>query len=107
MADQPPTLDIPTPGDSSPTTPVEGTETMTESDVALLKLRIHESAAAAHARRTDGADAYAENLRYDYLEGKHNVSFMEGTGQRLVTEAGAGRTRAETNRPESTSAAGG
>jgi len=59
---------------------------------------------AAAVRRTDGADHYAENLRYDYLEGKHNVSFMEGTGQRVVTEAGSGRTRAETNNPASTGA---
>ena len=69
-----------------------------------VALVLNQSFAAAAARRVDGADHYAENLRYDYLEGKNTVSFMEGTGQRVVTEAGSGRTRAETNNPASTGA---
>jgi hypothetical protein len=74
-------------------------------DYGLIKMRLHDGAAAAHSRRIDGADHYAENLRYDYLEGKNTVSFAEGTGQRVANESGSGRTRAETNRPAATGAA--
>ena len=44
-------------------------------------------------RQADGAAAYAENLRYDYLEGKDKVSFAESTGVRHVEESGSGRSR--------------
>lgn len=76
-------------------------ETMNDSDYGMLKLHAHNGA----QRQADGASLYAENLRYDYLEGKERVSFAEGTGYRVVTESGAGRTRAETNRPAATSSA--
>jgi hypothetical protein len=44
-------------------------------------------------RQADGAGAYAENLRYDYLEGKATVSFAESTGVRHVEESGSSRAR--------------
>lgn len=44
-------------------------------------------------RQADGSAHYAENLRYDYLEGKDKVSFAESTGVRHVEESGSGRTR--------------
>lgn len=44
-------------------------------------------------RQADGASAYAENLRYDYLEGKSTVSFAESTGVRHVEESGSSRAR--------------
>jgi len=44
-------------------------------------------------RQADGASAYAENLRYNYLEGKDSVSFAESTGVRHVEESGSGRAR--------------
>ena len=53
-----------------------------------------------------GAAHYAENARIRYLSNLDNISFAQATGQRLVTEAGSGRTRAETNAPGSTSAGG-
>lgn len=74
---------------------------MNENDYGLLKMHAHNGA----QRQSDGASAYAENLRYDYLEGKDNQSISEGLGYRVVTESGAGRTRAESNRPAATSAA--
>lgn len=78
MPDHP--LPIPVPGE-----PVEeGTSKVNDQDYGLLKMRIHESSSAAHARRIDGADAYAENLRYDYLEGKANVSLTESLGPRYL-----------------------
>lgn len=44
-------------------------------------------------RQADGAAAYAENLRYDYLEGKNGVSSSEAVGERRMDESGAGRAR--------------
>ncbi len=81
-----------------------GDETMAEMDPTVSKV-LDLGFAAAATRRLDGADHYAENLRYEYLEGKNSVSFMEGAGQRMATESGSGRTRAETNEPASTGAA--
>ena len=48
-------------------------------------------------RQADGASHYAENLRYDYLEGKDKVSFAESTGVRHAEESGAGRARQTDN----------
>lgn len=47
-------------------------------------------------RQADGAAHYAENLRYDYLEGKDKVSFAEATGVRHVEESGSGNARRTT-----------
>ena len=68
---------------------------MNDNDYAMLKMHALNGA----QRQADGAAHYAENLRYDYLEGKDKISFAEGTGVRLVTESGAGRTRADSNAP--------
>ena len=66
---------------------------MDPQDYGLLKLHAHNGA----QRMADGASAFAENLRYDYLEGKERVSFAESTGVRHVEESGAGRARTTTN----------
>ncbi len=44
-------------------------------------------------RQADGASAYAENLRYRYLEGKDQVSAAEAVGERRMEESGSGRAR--------------
>lgn len=62
---------------------------MDPADYGLLKLHAHNGA----QRQADGASLYAENLRYDYLEGKDKVSFSESTGVRHVEESGSGRVR--------------
>lgn len=66
---------------------------MNDSDYGLLKMH----ALTGAQRQADGAGAFAENLRYDYLEGKERVSFAESTGVRHVEESGAGRSRTTTN----------
>ena len=76
---------------------------MNENDYGMLKLHALNGA----QRSADGAAAYAENLRYDYLEGKDSQSISEGLGYRVVTESGSGRTRSETNAPHATGAGGG
>lgn len=53
---------------------------MDDKDYGMLKLHAHNAA----QRVQDGAQAYAENLRYDYLEGKANVSLTEGLGVRYI-----------------------
>lgn len=73
---------------------------MGPDDYGLLKMH----ALNGSQRQADGAGHYAENLRYDYLEGKNQTNISEGLGYRVVTESGAGRTRAETNQPASTAA---
>lgn len=76
-------------------------EGMNDNDYGMLKMHCLNGA----QRQADGASLYAENLRYDYLEGKGQQSISEGLGYRVVTESGSGRSRAETNRPAATSAA--
>ena len=49
-------------------------------DYGLLKMHCLNGA----QRQSDGAGHYAENLRYDYLEGKSNVSLTEGLGVRYI-----------------------
>ena len=62
---------------------------LTAEDYDLMKVRSHGDA----ERRTQGADHYAENLRYDYLVGKNRISFAESTGIRHTEESGSGRAR--------------
>lgn len=62
---------------------------MEPADYGMLKLHAHNSA----QNQANGASLYAENLRYDYLEGKDKVSFAESTGVRHVEESGSGRSR--------------
>lgn len=68
---------------------------MDDKDYGLLKMHALNGA----QRQADGAHLYAENLRYDYLEGKERVSFAESTGVRHTEESGAGRARQTTNEP--------
>lgn len=68
---------------------VDGEIVVNENDYGMLKIHAHNGA----QRQADGAGAYAENLRYDYLEGKNSVSFAESTGVRHVEESGSGRHR--------------
>lgn len=75
-------------------------EVMSPEDYGLMKQQLHQTAIIA----TQGHGSYSENLRYDYLEGKNSQSISEGLGFQVASEAGSGRTRAETNAPAATSA---
>ena len=74
---------------------------LTSSDYDMLKMELLGALNAATTRRVNMADAYSADVRYNYLTGKDNVSFAEGSGQRLVTESGSGQTRREINNPPS------
>lgn len=54
--------------------------TLSPEDYGMLKMH----ALNGSQRQADGAAAYAENLRYDYLEGKSNVSLPEALGPRYI-----------------------
>lgn len=54
--------------------------TMNDSDYGLLKMQAHQRM----ERDAQGDASYRENLRYDYLEGKANVSMTEGLGIRYI-----------------------
>lgn len=64
--------------------PAEGVQplekTMGPEDYGMMKMHALNGA----QRQADGASHYAENLRYDYLEGKSNLSMTEGLGVRYV-----------------------
>lgn len=68
---------------------------MTDNDYGMLKLHALNGA----QRQADGAAHYAENLRYDYLEGKDKVSYADSTGIRHVEESGSGAARFLEKRP--------
>ena len=59
---------------------LKGEEEMGAEDYGMLKLHALNGA----QRQADGAAHYAENLRYDYLEGKSNLSMTEGLGVRYI-----------------------
>lgn len=53
---------------------------MSPEDYGMLKMHCLNGA----QRQADGAAAYAENLRYDYLEGKAVISSTESLGMRYI-----------------------
>ena len=58
----------------------EGGPKVDDKDYGLLKMHALNGA----QRQSDGAGHYAENLRYDYLEGKATMSFPESLGARYI-----------------------
>jgi hypothetical protein len=75
---------VPTPGDGfsemAADVADEEANIMDDKDYGMLKLHAHHGA----QRQADGASLYAENLRYDYLEGKGMISMPESLGARYI-----------------------
>jgi len=69
------------PGDDCNCDPIQDEEEMGQ-EVTAEMLRLH--ALNGSQRQADGASAYAENLRYNYLEGKDTVSLTEALGPRYM-----------------------
>lgn len=87
---------IPVPGGVPGTNPDPGVQTMPDPAVQIDSTSaslMHLHAANGAQRQADGAGAYAENLRYDYLFQKNRVNFADSVGVRHVEESGSGRTR--------------
>ena len=62
--------------------------------------------ASGQSRRNQGADFVMESQRLSHMRASETVSYREAQGQQAVNESGSGRTRAETNAPHTTGAAG-
>ena len=62
--------------------------------------------AASAQRRTDAADQLASDSQRMWSIAMTSPTVMAAHGMRVASEAGSGRTRAETNNPAPTSAAG-
>ena len=62
--------------------------------------------AASAQRRTDSADQLAGDSQRMWSIAMTSPTVMAAHGMRVASEAGAGRTRAETNLPAATSASG-
>lgn len=62
--------------------------------------------AASAQRRTDAADQLAGDSQRMWSIAMTSPTVMAAHGMRVANESGAGRTRAETNLPAATSAAG-
>lgn len=61
---------------------------------------------AAAARRVNGADQLSSDSQRMWAIAMTTPTVMAAHGMRIASEAGSGRTRAETNLPAATSAAG-
>jgi hypothetical protein len=61
--------------------------------------------AASAQRRTDAADQLAGDSQRMWSIAMTSPTVMAAHGMRVANESGAGRTRAETNRPSSTGSA--
>lgn len=61
--------------------------------------------AASAQRRTDAADQLASDSQRMWSIAMTSPTVMAAHGMRVASEAGAGRTRLEANRPSETSAA--
>ena len=73
---------------------------MDDKDYGMIKQQLHQTGLIA----TQGHGAHAEALRYHYLRGIDSQSITEAISNRMASESGSGRTRAETNAPAATSA---
>ena len=62
--------------------------------------------AASAQRRTDAADQLASDSQRMWSVAMTSPTVMAAHGMRVASEAGAGRTRAETNAPHETGAGG-
>lgn len=72
---------------------------MDPSDYGMFKARMY----AQMDRHTANVVSFDKMVDVDYASSN---DFRAATAGRIVLEAGSGRTRAETNNPDSTSAAG-
>ena len=63
---------------------------------------MNQSWANANARSLEAHNTMLQNIQYSYLANKDNMSNTQALAHRTAVEAGAGRTRVESNTPAST-----
>ena len=94
-------LDIPGTENGDDTMPADATNL----EIALTAMA--NGASAASSRRVDRADQLSGDSQASWTIAMQSPTFNMATAQRVVTEGGSGRTRAETNNPGNTAAPGG
>lgn len=72
---------------------------MDPADYGAMKLRLY----AGLDRHSENCNTFDNMLQFQYAGSNE---FRTGVASRIVLESGSGRTRAETNLPSNTSAAG-
>ena len=75
-------------------------------NLATAMTILAQGAAASHDRRVSSADQLASDSQRMWSIAMTSPTVMAAQGIRMATESGSGRTRAETNLPAATSAAG-
>jgi hypothetical protein len=85
---------------------VQTSLTAMSNGVGVASAILSQAFSASAQRRTDSADQLASDSQRMWSIAMTTPTVLAGLGYRTATEAGSGRTRAETNRPEETSAAG-
>jgi hypothetical protein len=73
-------------------------------NLAVAMTVLANGAAAGSNRRTDAADQLASDSQRMWSIAMTSPTVMAAHGMRVATEAGSGRTRAETNAPDNTAA---
>lgn len=76
-------------------------------NLAVAMTVLANGAAAGANRRTDAADQLANDSQRMWSIAMTSPTVMAAHGMRVASEAGSGRTRAETNNPGNTAAPGG
>ena len=94
-------LEIPGPENGDDTMPVDPT------NLELALTGMANGAAAASDRRVSRADQLSGDSQSSWTIAMQSPTFNMANAQRIVTEGGSGRTRAETNNPGNTAAPGG
>lgn len=77
-----------------------------DANLSVAMTLMATAAAAAAARRTDSADQLSGDSQRMWAIAMTTPTVMAAQGIQMVKESGSGRTRAETNLPAATSAAG-
>jgi hypothetical protein len=73
-------------------------------NLAVAMTILANGASAGSNRRTDAADQLASDSQRMWSIAMTTPTVMAGLGYRTATEAGSGRTRAESNGPDNTAA---
>jgi hypothetical protein len=92
-------------GDSAnPGDPAMADQLAEPGNLAVAMTILSNGAAAGSNRRTDAADQLASDSQRMWSIAMTSPTVMAAHGMRVATEAGSGRTRAETNAPDNTAA---
>lgn len=84
---------------------VENEMSVDPSNLTVALTSLANEFGASAARRVNASDQLASDSQRMWSVAMTSPTVMAAHGMRVANESGAGRTRAETNRPENTSSA--